>query len=288
MTAFFRPDTLEQALSLLGEYKERAAVVNGGSDIVPAISRQAVRPEAIVYIGGIRELAFIRREEDALCIGGAATYNRILEDPACGEFRGLIQAVSKVGSPAIRAVGTPAGNLGTAAPAADCAAMLLALGAEAELRSSNGLRTVFLEDFYLGRGRTVRRAEELITAIRIPALRKGEGTGYYRLSRRSAQDIGKVLVGSRVKVEDGRVTEARISLGAVNECIVRAHSLEEAVCGRTAAEAAGYLKRTFPAEAGLRESYFKEYKEQVTSAAVARSFALALEDAAERSGSWQS
>jgi CO/xanthine dehydrogenase FAD-binding subunit len=221
-------------------------------------------------------------------IGGTATYNDILEHPACAEFRGLIRAVSKVGSPAIRAVGTPAGNLGTAAPAADCATMLLTLGAQVELRSSASLRTVPLEGFYLGRGRTVRTPEELITAIRIPALCEGEGTGYFRVSRRKAQDIGKVLVGCRVKVAGGRVAEARISLGAVNECIARARSLEETVCGKTAAEAAGYLKRTFPEEAGLRESYFREYKEQVTSSAVARSFALALEDAAERSGLWQS
>ena len=288
MTAFFRPDSLAQALSLLGEYKENAAVVNGGSDIVPEISKGQLRPEAIVYIGGVAELRGIAAEDGFLCIGGTVTYDDILEHPACREFRGLIQAVSQVGSPAIRAVGTPAGNLGTAAPAPDCATMLLALGAQAELRSSEGSRTVALDDFYLGRGKTVRTPEELITAIRVPALREGEGTGYFRVSRRKAQDIGKILAGSRVLLKDGRVAEARISLGAVNACITRAGSLEAAVLGKTAAEAIGYLKRTFPAEAGLRESYFKEYKEQVTSSAVARSFALALEDAAERSGLWRS
>ncbi len=287
MAAFFRPDSLEQALSLLGEYKENAVVVNGGSDIVPAISSGEIRPGAIVYLGGVAELRRIVRTEDALCLGGTVTYNDMLADLSCAEFRGLIQSVSRMGSPAIRAVGTPAGNLGTAAPAADCATMLLALGAQVELRGSETVRTVALEDFYLGRGKTVRTPGELIAAIRIPVLREGEGTGYFRVSRRKAQDIGKILAGSRVMLKDGKIAEARISLGALNECIARAYSLEEAVAGRTAAEALGYLKRTFPEEAGLRESYFREYKEQVTSSAVARSFALALEDAAERSELWQ-
>ena len=288
MAEFFRPQSKAEALTLLARYGQNAAVVNGGSDIVIDISQQKIHPEAIVFIGGIAEMKGIRREGDILRIGGCATYLDILESDECRALRGLTEAVSCVGSPAIRAVGTPAGNLGTAAPAADCAAMLLALGAEAELQSAEGSRTVPLEDFYLGRGKTVRTPYELITAIRIPDLREGEGTGYCRVSRRRAQDIGKILVGCRVKVRDGRIGDVRISLGARNECIARAYSLEEAVRGKTAAEAAGYLKRTFPPEAGLRESYFKEYKQQVTSSAVAKAFSTALEDAMERSGPWHS
>jgi CO/xanthine dehydrogenase FAD-binding subunit len=199
----------------------------------------------------------------------------------------LTQAVSQVGSPAIRTVGTPAGNLGTAAPAADCATMLLALGAQVVLQSSEGSRTVPLTDFYFSRGKTRRRADELIVSIDVPSLTAGEGTGYVRVARRKAQDIGKILTGCRLKLEGGTVSEVKISLGALNECITRAYSLEEAVRGKSAAEALGYLKRTFPEEAGLRESYFKAYKEQVTSSAVAGAFSLALEDAAERSGLWQ-
>lgn len=284
---FFRPEDLQQALSLLAEYREKAAVVNGGSDIVEDISKGKIKPDAIVSISGIRELGGIREDGGMLRIGGTVTYRQMLASDACQRFRGLIRAVSQVGSPAIRIVGTPAGNLGTAAPAADCATMLLALDAQVVLQCGEGQRTVPLTDFYYGRGKTQRRPDELIVSIDVPSLAPGEGTGYYRVVRRKAQDIGKILAGCRLTLENGAVREAKISLGALNACIVRACSLEEAVIGKTAAEALGYLKRTFPEEAGLRESYFREYKEQVTSSAVARAFALALEDAAERSGLWQ-
>lgn len=263
MADFYRPDTLEQALSLLERHGDRAVIVNGGSDIVIEISQKRIHPDAIVSIGGIAELKTIEERDGFLCIGGSVTYREILNSSLCKPYKGLIQAVSCIGSPAIRAVGTPAGNIVTGAPAADCATMLAALGAQ----------PVWVQD-------------RILTEIRIPALKSGEGTGYFRVSRRKAQDIGKVLVGSRVRLEGGVIAEAAISLGAVNAKIARAESLEKVLPGKTPAEALGYLKRTFPEEAGLRESYFKEYKQQVVPAVVAKSFGLALEDAAERSGAW--
>ncbi len=288
MTEFFRPDSTQQALALLARYGDRAAVVNGGSDIVIDITKKRIHPEAIIAIGGIRELHGIAVQDGRLVIGGAATYREILEHPACKAFQGLIRACSQVGSPAIRVVGTPAGNLITAAPAADCATMMMALNAEVALESEGGRRTVPQTELALGRGKTVRRPEELVTQIRIPVLTEGEGTGYFRVARRKAQDIGKILCGCRVMLQGGTVSGAAISLGAVNACIARAYSLEEAVRGKTPAEAIGYLKRTFPAEAGLRESYFKEYKQDVLTSCVAKAFSLALEDARERSGQWHS
>ena len=275
MTEFFRPESIEQALSLLEQYRQDAAVVNGGSDIVIDLTKQRIRPAAIISIGQIAQLQQICLQDDYLCIGGAVTYKQMLSNADCCAFRGLVQAVSQVGSPAIRAVGTPAGNLVTAAPAADCAAMLLALGADAVLQSTAGTRTVPLTEFYYSRGKTERRPDELLTEILIPALAPGEGT---------AQDIGKVLAGCRIKLADGVVCRARISLGAVNACPVRAESLEQAMLGKSAEEAVEICRRTFPAEAGLRESYFKEYKEAVVPAVAAKAVALALEDAAERSG----
>ena len=284
MTEFFRPESIAQALSLLEQYRQDAAVVNGGSDIVIDLTKQRIRPAAIISIGQIAQLQQICLQDDYLCIGGAVTYKQMLSNADCCAFRGLVQAVSQVGSPAIRAVGTPAGNLVTAAPAADCAAMLLALGADAVLQSTAGTRTVPLTEFYYSRGKTERRPDELLTEIRIPALAPGEGTGYFRVARRKAQDIGKVLAGCRITLADGTVCQARFSLGAVNACPVRAESLEQAILGKSAEEAVEICRRTFPAEAGLRESYFKEYKEAVVPAVAAKAVALALEDAAERSG----
>ena len=61
-----------------------------------------------------------------------------------------MNAIAHLGSPSVRAVATPAGNVRTAAPAADCATMLMTLGADVVLVNSKGERTVSTEGFLLG------------------------------------------------------------------------------------------------------------------------------------------
>lgn len=282
MAEFFRPDTLQAALELLARYQEKAAVVNGGSDIVIDISQKRITPCAIVSIGQLTELRYVREDKEWIRLGGAIPYREMAREPICQKIEGLITAISNLGSPGVRAVGTPAGNIGTAAPAADCATMLMALGAVVVLVSTQGERTVPLQDFYLGRNRTVKRPDELIYEICFPAIQPGEGTGYCKVARRKAQDIGKILVGARIQLAGDVIRRAAISLGALNANIVRACSLEEAVTGMKSAEAQQYLKETFPKEAVLRESYFKEYKELTTRAVVAQAFSQALASAERR------
>ena len=279
MTDFFRPDSLQEALGILNAFKEKAVIVNGGSDIVISLSQKKIAPSVIVYIGNLPDLRYIREDEGYIALGGNVTYREMSHDPICQNVTGLMNAIAHLGSPSVRAVATPAGNVGTAAPAADCATMLMTLGADVVLVNSKGERTVSLKDFYLGRNRTIKQADEIIREIRFPAIRQGEGTGYCKAARRKAQDIGKILAGVRVHLEKNILTEAAISLGALNAKIVRAASLEEAIKGMEKSEAYQYLKQNFPIEAGLRDSYFKEYKESVTKAIVAQAFSRAIADA---------
>lgn len=279
MTDFLRPDSLHEVLEIIDKYKEKAVIVNGGSDIVISISQKKIAPSVIVYIGNLSELRYIREEEGVISLGGNVTYRQMSQDSICKNVEGLMTAIDHLGSPGVRAVATPAGNIGTAAPAADCATMLMALGADVVLVNSKRERIIPLEEFYLGRNCTIKQADEIIREIRFPAIRPGEGTGYCKAARRKAQDIGKVLVGVRVHLENNIVQDAAISLGALNAKIVRAVSLEEAVKGMKTETAYRYLKENFPAEAGLRESYFREYKESVTKSIVAQAFSRALTDA---------
>lgn len=279
MTDFVKPASLQEALGILNVFKEKAVIVNGGSDIVISLSQKKIAPSVIVYIGNLQELRYIREEKGVISLGGNVTYREIDHDSICQNVAGLMNAITHLGSPGVRAVATPAGNIGTAAPAADCATMLMALGADVVLVNSKRERTVPLREFYLGRNSTVKQADEIIREIRFPAIKRGDGTGYGKAARRKAQDIGKVLVGVRVHLEKSIVTEAAISLGALNAEIVRAASLEKAIKGMNTDTACQYLKENFPAEAGLRDSYFKEYKESVTTAIIEQAFCRALTDA---------
>lgn len=283
LAEFFRPANLTEALKLLSQYNDSAVVVNGGSDIIISISQKKIVPKAIVSIGHLKELKEINTFNDYISIGGAVTYMQIEESPECQRLSGLMKAISHLASTPVRAIATPAGNIGTAAPAADCATMLMALRAQIVLKSIEEERIMPMEKIFSGKNRTEIRSDELISEIRIPKLHTGDGTGYCRVSRRKAQDIGKILVGAFVNLSGDIITDAAISLGALNANIVRAYSLEQQLIGMNIENAEEYLKKTFPEEAGLRNSYFRDYKEKVTSAITARAFSRALSDSRERS-----
>lgn len=276
-TRFFRADTLEEALSLLHQYQEGLLIVNGGTDAVLSLTGKKIFPEAILQVSNLPGFHEITAADGRLRIGGGVTYNEMLASPLLSNYHGLQIAISHLASPAIRALGTAAGNICTAAPAADAAAMLCALEAELCLESSGGKRHVALRDFYAPDRSysTVRRPDELLTAIEIPLLKAGDGTGYCRLSRRKAQDIGKLLVGVYCSFTEDRISHASISLGAVNASLVHAQVLEHMLVGKTAEEAESCAREIYPVEAKLRESYFKAYKQDVICPAVSRAVSMA-------------
>ena len=282
-TLFYKPKSLSEAVALMGR-QGNTVIVNGGSDIVLSISAGKISPAAIVYVADIEGLDEITGDDEYVAIGGSATYLQMQRSPICCRIAGLMQSIRGLGSPPIRAIATPAGNIATAAPSADCATMLLALGAELVLVSAQGERVVAQKDIYIDSYKTAIRPDEIIRQLRFrtPGIR--EGSGYYRLARRKAQDIAKVLVGALVRLdESGRCVSASVSLGALNATPVIAPSVDKLIRGKTKEEALRAAEEYFPPEAGLRESYFKEYKELTTGTAVARALALAYDQAQGRS-----
>ena len=249
MSEYYRPATKAEALGLLGKYGKDLLIVNGGTDAVLSIVEGKVEPKAIMQVSQLPD--FHRK------------------------------ALGHLASPSIRVIGTAAGNLCTAAPAADCAAMLYALNASVVLESEKGERVVALADFYdtSSSYKTVMEGDELLTEIRVPALHKGEGTGYCRLSRRKAQDIAKVIIGVRLTLEKGVISSCSVALGALNATLVHGAETEKAVIGMSGDKAIEYVRNNWPVEARLHKSYFTEYKKSVVCAAVARAFEKALDNA---------
>ncbi|MBC8577733.1 FAD binding domain-containing protein [Yanshouia hominis] len=277
-TAFYRPtDTLE-AISLLGRFGKRAIIVNGGTDIVIEISKGRLTPEAIISISDIQELHEISHQNGYIRIGGSATYYEMMENPLLNHFSGMIEAISQVGSPAIRQVATLAGNICTAAPAPDGCTMAMGLDAVVVLAGPSGERLLPLSQMLLGRGKTAREEHELLTAILLPISKKN--CAYLRLARRRAQDIAKVMVGVSLELQDGVCKDAVISLGALNAVPCRAYSLEKLLKNNRIEEGIARVEEIFPQEAKPRPSPFREYKEQVLPTMIGRT----LRKAAERWG----
>ena len=155
--------TVEDAI---GALDEGARPVAGGTDlVVGARQGKAPLPEAIVAIDRIDGLRDIERDGDSLVLGTLVTHEMLVEDATVREqLTALADASAIVGSHATRAQGTIGGNVMNASPAMDTGGPLLCLGASVVLRSSAGARTVGLDDFWTGPGKSVGRAGGVVDA----------------------------------------------------------------------------------------------------------------------------
>lgn len=234
---YFTVASLGEALELLAEYRERARIVAGGTDILIELERKQ-RPgvDVLIDITRVPDLDRIDLRGDTFRFGALVTHNHVVGDARLvARALPLAQACWEVGAPQIRNRATVAGNLITASPANDTIAPLMALGASVTLASLQGERTVPLNEFYTGLRRTVMRPDELLTGITFPALSENERGVFLKLGLRRAQAISVVNAAVVLAfADDGQtVKHAAITLGSVAPTIFRASVAEQALTGRT-------------------------------------------------------
>jgi CO/xanthine dehydrogenase FAD-binding subunit len=161
-----QPGTWDEALEAKAAHPE-ALPLWGGTDVMVDLNFGRERPEAIIDLTRIGELAEWGEENGGLRVGAGVSYTRAIAE--LGDvLPGLAAASRTVGSPQIRNRGTIGGNLGSSSPAGDALPPLYAGGAEIELASSRGSRRVPIGDFVTGPKRNVLAPDELIAAFHAP------------------------------------------------------------------------------------------------------------------------
>ncbi len=229
------PKTLDEALSLLSQYKGRARVIAGGTDLVPKLKRREIKaPEYIIDLKGIPDLDYIKYDAGSgLSIGALTTLHAVETSPIVREkFNVLFQAVESMASIQVRNRGTVAGNLCNAVPSADTAPALLTMEARLRLISPQGERIVNIEDFFTGPKETAAADDEILREIQVPDLPASSRGRYLKLTLRRAMDLAIVGVAVVAVPEDGVCKDMRIALGAVSPTPVRARKAEAAIKGQ--------------------------------------------------------
>ncbi|MGZ4427262.1 MAG: FAD binding domain-containing protein [Nocardioidaceae bacterium] len=141
-----------------------AVPVAGGTDVMVELNFDQRRPEALLDLTRVAELAEWTHQDGRVRLGAGVTYTRVIEELSA-LLPGLAMASRTVGSPQIRNRGTVGGNLGAASPAGDAHPALLAAGAEVEVASVRGTRTFPVADFFTGVKRNALAPDELIAAV---------------------------------------------------------------------------------------------------------------------------
>jgi CO/xanthine dehydrogenase FAD-binding subunit len=144
----------------------------------------------------------------------------------------LAAAAREIGALQIQARGTIGGNIANSSPVGDSLPVLLALDASIEVRSKRGERRIPYAEFCTGYRTTALAADELITNVSVPVPAPGTRLLWRKVGTRRAQSISKVMAAAAITVEAGRITAARIGLGAVADRPIRAIAAEQALIGR--------------------------------------------------------
>lgn len=232
---YLAPKTLDEALSLLSQYKGTAKVIAGGTDLIPKLKRREINtPEYIIDLKGLSGLDYIKYDEgNGLSFGALATIHAVETSPLIrSKFGILSQAAESMASNLVRNRGTIAGNICNAVPSADTAPALLTLAAQLRLISQKGNRIVNIEEFFTGPNKTVLTDDELLQEIQLPNPPLNSRGIYLKLTPKRAMDLAIVGVAVVVVPEDSICKDIRIALGAVAPTPIRAKQAESIVRGQ--------------------------------------------------------
>ena len=230
---YLAPKTLNEALSLLEKYKDKSArILAGGTDLLVKMKTIDLKTDYLININNIPELNFIDTS-DGLKIGAAVPLSHIERIGKVQErYPALYEGIKSMAAIAVRNMGTMAGNICNASPAADTVPSLIAYGAEVKLASKRGERTVLVEDFITGVGKTVIEADELVIRVNIPEIKKGTGSAFSKKSRVKA-DIAKINLAVYLEREGSICKDCKIVLGSVAVKAIRAKEAEGFLKGQT-------------------------------------------------------
>ncbi|EWT06145.1 molybdopterin dehydrogenase [Intrasporangium chromatireducens Q5-1] len=215
--AYVRPTRLGDVVAELVRADEDGGgkVIAGGQSLVPVLAMRLGRPSTLVDITDVDELKQVDLIDGSLRVGAAVRQRRVERD-----FRGVVpllsQALPWVGHREIRSRGTVCGSLAHADPAAEMPAVASCLGATLEVTGPGGARRIAAEKFFSGAMTTCLGPTEVVTAVRIPLPRQGDGFGFAELARRHG-DFAVAGVAVRVRTRGGTVEEAAVTAFGVSD-----------------------------------------------------------------------
>jgi carbon-monoxide dehydrogenase medium subunit len=236
------------------------------------------QPTVLVDIGRLSDLSYIRDAGDHIAIGAMTTENELIDNPIVRAKLPLLSEAAKlIADPQVRNRGTIGGDIAHGDPANDHPALSLALDATFLLEGPSGKRQAKAGDFFQGTYMTALAEDEILVAIRVPALSAGTGWAYEKLKRKTGDwaTAGAAVV---LRLAGGKINHVRIALTNLAPMALRATAAEAALLGQPlnettiGAAAAAAMAATDPA-ADLRGDV--EYKTAMAGQMVKRALRAA-------------
>ena len=243
------PATLEEAVALLAEGGEDARVLAGGQSLIPMMKLRFAAPSRLVDLNTIPGLEYAEERDGHLCVGPLARNSQLaVSEMLTARYPAMAAVAPRISDPLVRNLGTLGGSLAHADPAGDWASVMLALGAELQVTSSSGNRTVPIEDFLVDTFTTSLEPGEILTEVRVPKP-QGRFGGAYLEVKRKVGDFATAGAAVSLELDGGLVRRAGIALTAVGPKNLKATAAEQALTGAEATDEAFEEAAALAAEA---------------------------------------
>ena len=226
------PTTLAEVYALLSERGPSIKLIAGGTDLMVLMNAHQLNDADFLDIWRVEELRGITDEGSTLRIGALTTYTQLIKSALIQQYvPSLVAASRTIGAVQIQNRGTIGGNIVNASPAGDSLPVLAAYDAEIEIGSARGTRRVAFNQLYTGYRRTALTPDELVLAVRIPKLKKGERDFFWKVGTRRAQAISKSVMSARAQIANGRIESISIGVGSVAPTVIRVPQTEKLLAG---------------------------------------------------------
>ncbi len=234
---YHAPRSVGEVIGLLGRLGAEAKILAGGHSLLPMMKLRFAQPAHLVDINRISELRGICEDGATVVIGAMTVEAELIASPLLRAKAPLLAEAPKlIADPQVRNRGTIGGDIAHGDPANDHPALAIALDATFVIEGPGGRREVKAEDFFVGTYVTALADDEILVAIRVPALAGGTGWAYEKLKRKTGDwaTAGAAVV---MRISGGQVSHARIALTNVGPTALRAGGAEKALLGKPLADA---------------------------------------------------
>ncbi|PKO42581.1 MAG: carbon monoxide dehydrogenase [Betaproteobacteria bacterium HGW-Betaproteobacteria-3] len=234
---YHAPRSLGEAVELLTSMNGDAKLLAGGHSLLPMMKMRFAQPGVLIDIHRIPELRGISEADGQIRIGAMTTESELISSVLLKQELPLVpEAALLIADPQVRNRGTIGGDIAHGDPGNDHPAIAMALDATFVLQGPKGERQVKAVEFFHGTYMTELAEDEILTAILVSSFAAGTGYAYQKLKRKTGDwaTAGAAVV---LRMNGGRVTEARIGLTNVAPTALRARDAEAALIGQSLTDA---------------------------------------------------
>jgi len=266
----FVPEDMKDLLQYIDTHQAGVQLIANGTDLINRIQRRQVTAKVLVDLTGLNELKYVKKEEGMVKIGALTTVSELIASPVIdGRYEVFREVARKFGGPSIINMATIGGNICSASSSEDLLPVLLVLEADAKVRSSQGERTIAVEDFVKAKRTTAVKANEILVETRFPDLEPNSSCSFEKVGMRNSLIIAFVncAVYLRFTPENKLIDEIRIAFNRVARKIPeRAKKTEGVLKGKKLdehllTEAIATLRRELKLTSDFRAS--EEYRMEV-------------------------